>query len=163
MLYFACGGLTEEHLTQARSDLHQALQNQEKIVDFLIGQPKWIEALSHISGEALAQAKNQRDEDAADLDTAWAAGLKVGKASSPGTWELGYTYQDVEADALLGLVTDSDFAGGGTDANGHILRGAWAVNKQWKIGFTYFDNQRNMDVGDEEDYQRLMLDTAFKF
>lgn len=104
-----------------------------------------------------------QNQDAKDLDTAWAAGLKLGKASSPGTWELGYTYQDVEADALLGLVTDSDFAGGGTDANGYIVRGAWAVNKQWKIGFTYFDNQRNRDVGDEEDYRRLMLDTAFKF
>ena len=51
MLYFACGGLNEAHLTQARNDLRGALKDQEKIVDFLIGQPKWIEALSHISGE----------------------------------------------------------------------------------------------------------------
>ena len=66
MLYFSCGGLTEAHLTQARSDLHQALKDQEKIVAFLIGQPKWIEALSHTSGEALAQAKSQRDADGVD-------------------------------------------------------------------------------------------------
>jgi hypothetical protein len=104
-----------------------------------------------------------QNQNANDLDTAWAAGLKFGKASAPKTWELGYTYQNIEADAVLGLITDSDFAGGGTDAKGHMLKGAWAINKQWKIGFTYFDNVRNMDVGVEEDYKRLMLDTAFKF
>lgn len=104
-----------------------------------------------------------QNQDASDLDTAWAAGLKVGKASAPGTWEFSYTYQDIEADAVLGLITDSDFAGGGTDAKGHVIRGAWAINKKWKIGFTYFDNERNIDVGVEEDYKRLMLDTAYKF
>ena len=104
-----------------------------------------------------------QNQDASDLDTAWAAGLKYGKASAPRTWELSYIYQDIEADAVIGLLTDSDFAGGGTDAKGHILKGAWAINKKWKIGFTYFDNERNMDIGIEEDYKRLMLDTAYKF
>jgi len=104
-----------------------------------------------------------QNQDASDLDTAWAAGLKFGKANAPKTWELSYTYQDIEADAVLGLVTDSDFAGGGTDAKGHILKGAWAISKNWKIGFTYFDNQRHIDVGVQEDYERLMLDTAYKF
>jgi hypothetical protein len=104
-----------------------------------------------------------QNQDASNLDIAWAAGLKFGKASAPKTWELGYIYQDIEADAVLGLITDSDFAGGGTDAKGHIFKGAWAINKKWKIGFTYFDNERNMDVGVQEDYKRLMLDTAFKF
>ena len=104
-----------------------------------------------------------QNQDASDLDTAWAAGLKLGKASAPKTWELSYIYQYIEADAVLGLVTDSDFAGGGTDAKGHKFKGAWAINKKWKIGFTFFDNQRNMDVGVEEHYKRLVLDTAYKF
>ncbi|MBT3625540.1 MAG: hypothetical protein HN526_15710 [Gammaproteobacteria bacterium] len=104
-----------------------------------------------------------QNQDASDFDTAWAAGLKLGNAGAPGTWEFSYLYQNIEADAVLGLVTDSDFAGGGTDAKGHLFKGAWAVNKQWKIGFTFFDNQRNADLGVEEDYKRLSLDTAFKF
>ena len=104
-----------------------------------------------------------QNQAASDLDTAWATGIKLGKASAPKTWELSYIYQHIEADAVLGLITDSDFAGGGTDSKGHLLRGAWAINKKWKIGFTFFDNQRNMDVGVEEDYKRLILDTAYKF
>ena len=104
-----------------------------------------------------------QNQAADDLDTAWAVGLTLGKANRPNSWEIGYTYQNIEADALLGLVTDSDFAGGGTDSKGHILKGAWAVNKKWKIGITYFDNVRNMDIGVQEDYERVILDTAFKF
>jgi len=104
-----------------------------------------------------------QNQDASDLDTAWAAGLKFGKASAPKTWELSYTYQDIEADAVLGLITDSDFAGGGTDSKGHMFKGTWAINKKWKIGFIFFDNQRNLDVGVEEGYKRIMLDTAYKF
>jgi hypothetical protein len=104
-----------------------------------------------------------QNQDASDLDTAWATGLKLGKASNPNTWEVAYIYQDLEADAVFGLLTDSDFAGGGTDSKGHILTGAWAVNKQWKISFTYFNTERQLDLGTDEDYQRLMLDMAFKF
>ena len=104
-----------------------------------------------------------QNQDASDLDTAWAAGMKLGKAGAPKTWELSYIYQNIEADAVLGLITDSDFAGGGTDSKGHMFKGAWAINKKWKIGFTFFDNQRNLDVGVEEDYKRIMLDTAYKF
>jgi hypothetical protein len=89
--------------------------------------------------------------------------LKFGKSSAPKIWEISYIYQDIEADAVLGLVTDSDFAGGGTDAKGHIFKGPWAIKKKWEIGFTFFDNQRNMDVGVEEAYKRLILDTAYKF
>ncbi|MBO6557287.1 MAG: putative porin [Pseudomonadales bacterium] len=104
-----------------------------------------------------------QNQAADDLDTGWAAGVKLGKASKPRSWEFSYIYQDLEADAVFGLLADSDFGGGGTDARGHILKGAWAVNKKWKIGFTYFDNERNIDLGREEDYSRFMLDTAFKF
>ena len=89
--------------------------------------------------------------------------MKLGKAGAPRTWELSYIYQNIEADAVLGLITDSDFAGGGTDSKGHMFEGTWAINKKWKIGFTFFDNQRSLDVGVEEDYKRIMLDTAYKF
>jgi len=104
-----------------------------------------------------------QNQDASDYDSAWAIGLKFGKASSPGTWELGYTYQDVEADAVFGLWNDSDFGSGVTDSKGHILKGAWALNKKSKIGFTYFDNEVGVDLGAGDDYERLQLDWSFKF
>jgi len=104
-----------------------------------------------------------QNQDASDLDTAWAVGFKLGKASAPGSWQLGYTYQDVEADSIFGPWNDSDFAGGDTDSKGHILKGAWAVNKKLKIGFTYFDNESRVDLGSGRDYDRLQLDWAYKF
>lgn len=104
-----------------------------------------------------------QNQDASDLDTAWAFGFKYGKAGAPGTWELGYTYQDIEADAVLGLWSDSDFGGGDTDTRGHVLRGAWAFHEKWKVGFTYFDNEVGMDLGAEDEYRRLQLDWQYKF
>ncbi len=104
-----------------------------------------------------------QNQGASTNDTAWALGLKYGKASNRRTWEVGYTYQDIEADSVLGLWSDSDFAGGDTDANGHILRGAWAPSKKWKLGFTYFINETGVALGDNEDYKRLQVDWAYKF
>ena len=104
-----------------------------------------------------------QNQDTEELDTAWAAGIKLGKASAPRTWELAWIYQDIEADSVFGLTTDSDFGGGGTDSTGHIFRGGWAINKKWKISFTYFLNEKNVDLGVKEDYDRIQIDSAFKF
>ena len=104
-----------------------------------------------------------QNQDADDLDTGWATGFKLGKASGVNTWELGYTYQNLEANAVFALLVDSNFGGGGTDAKGHIVQGSYAVNKKWKLTLTYFANERNVDIGREEDYDRIILDTAFKF
>ncbi len=104
-----------------------------------------------------------QNQDAGDLDTAWAAGFKFGKANRAKSWELAYIYQDLEANSVLALLTDSDFGGGGTDAKGHIIKGAYAFDKNWKVSITYFNNERNVDIGVAEDYDRLQLDTSFTF
>lgn len=104
-----------------------------------------------------------QNEDASDYDTAWAVGLKYGKAINPRTWEFSYIYQDVEADSIFGLWNDSDFGGGDTDSKGHILKGAWAPNKKWKVGFTYFINEIGVDLDGRDDYNRLQVDWAYKF
>ncbi len=103
------------------------------------------------------------NQDADDLDTGYLAGVKLGKTKEKGSWQLQYQYQVLEADATLGLLTDSDFAGGGTDNKGHKISAKYAFTKAWTIGFTYFDTQRGVDLGDNEDYKRLMIDTAFKY
>jgi hypothetical protein len=92
----------------------------------------------------------------------WSAGFKIGKASKPRTWELGYQYQDLEADAVFGLTAGSDFGGGGANTKGHIVRGGWAVTKGWKLGLTYFNNETGLD-GPQQGYQRLQLDSQVKF
>jgi hypothetical protein len=104
-------------------------------------------------------AKNQD----AELDTAVGAGAVFGKAAERGTWELGLAYQVIEKDALFAQVIDSDFAGGVSDSAGWILRGAYALQKNWVMNLTYFDTIANMDVGDEYSYDRLMLDFNLRF
>ena len=74
----------------------------------------------------------------------------------------------LEADAVLGLLSDSDFAGGGTDGKGHILTGAYGINKQWSLGLTSFLNneagEKNLaDQGGALSYDRIQLDTKFKY
>ena len=108
------------------------------------------------------------NQDADDYDMGWLAGATLGKASGKGTWAVGYQYRDLEADAVLGLLSDSDFAGGGTDGKGHILTGAYGINKQWSLGVTWFlDNEageKNLaEQGGALSYDRIMIDTKFKY
>ncbi len=104
-----------------------------------------------------------KNDDADDLDTGYLAGIKLGSAKARGSWQLQYQYQDLEADATFGLVTDSDFMGGGTDGKGHKFGAKYAIDKKWYVGATYFDGDRGVDLGRDADYQRLMLDTGFKY
>jgi hypothetical protein len=109
-----------------------------------------------------------QNQDPDDYDTGWIAGATLGKAKGADTWQVGYQYEDLEADATLGLVSDSDFAGGGTDGNGSRLTGAYGINKQWNVGFTWFiDNKAGEKAfkgeGGAVEYNRVMLDTVFKY
>ena len=103
------------------------------------------------------------NDDADDLETGYLAGVKLGKAKNRGSWQLQYQYEDLEADATLGLITDSDFMGGGTDGEGHKFSGKYMLDDKWYLGATYFDGNRGVDLGKDADYQRLMLDTGFKY
>jgi len=96
-------------------------------------------------------------------DTGYAIGFKYGKASGKGTWDIGYVYEKLEADAVLGLLTDSDFGGGGTDAKGSIFKGTWAFHKNWNAKFTYFLNEIDLASGNPRDFDRLQLDLNFKY
>jgi hypothetical protein len=110
-----------------------------------------------------AYADYVENDDADDLDTGYLAGIKLGKAKKQGSWQFQYQYQDLEADATFGLVTDSDFMGGGTDGEGHKFSGKYMLNDKWYLGATYFDGNTGVDLGDDADYQRLQLDTGFKY
>lgn len=119
-----------------------------------------------------------RNGDADRLDTAYSVGVLLGKASDPGTWELGYVYQHIDKDALFGQFIDSDFGGGNTDAKGSILKGAYAFAKNWTLNLTYFLNRTNVDVPTtlagvpglsstaqirDRDYKRLQVDLNWKY
>ncbi len=97
---------------------------------------------------------------ASRYDTGYALGaaLKVANGAKF-TW----AYQELEADAVLGLFTDSDFIGGGTDGEGHVLSASYPLASKISLKGTLFLNDRNMDFGTEESFKRLMLDISFKY
>ena len=96
--------------------------------------------------------------DADDYDTGYSVGAKV-KANK---WSFGWEYRDLEADSVLAAFSDSDFLGGGTDGEGHILKTGYALNKKISLSSSLFLNDRNVDFGTEESFKRLMLDISFK-
>ena len=101
--------------------------------------------------------------DGGELDTGYGFGGKIGKASKQGSWEIGYQYRDLEADAVVATFTDSDFAGGGTDGFGHILNGGYAITDSWAFKLTYFLNERGENAGNKRSFNRLMADLSFKY
>jgi hypothetical protein len=104
--------------------------------------------------------------DAPELDQGFALGGTLNFRHGNRPWRLGYVYQDLEADAVFAFFTDSDFAGGGTDAKGHIFRGSYSLTSSISFGGTLFINERgeaNNVLGIAEDYNRLMLDVEFKY
>lgn len=93
-------------------------------------------------------------------DTGWLIGCKFNKAKKPGSWELSYNYRDLEADAVIGVFSDSDFIGGGTNGKGHQLGLKYQLAKNLQGGLTYFLNQRGSN---NDDYRRLQADLNLKF
>lgn len=47
-----------------------------------------------------------QNQDPDDLENAWSAGLMLGRASNPRTWEVGAIYQTMEKDALFAQLID---------------------------------------------------------
>lgn len=104
-----------------------------------------------------------QNNEVSEQDSAIAYGVKFGAAKDNGDFEVSWTYQDIDADAVIGTFNDSDFGGGGTDADGHILKAKYSFGKNVFIGGTYFQNSINRFSLPEEDYDRLQLDIEFKF
>ena len=98
-----------------------------------------------------------------EFDSGYNFGLKLGSARAPGSWDLSWAWEDLETDAALGLLTDSDFGGGGTNAKGHILKGTYAIAENFNTIFTYFINEIDGNRGKENDFNRLQLDLNFKY
>ena len=125
--------------------------------ELLEGFAEYAFALNDAKVTLFADYVNNLEAD--DLETGWAVGANM----KQNKWQVGYAYQDLEADAVLGTWTDSDFIGGGTDGKGHVLSAGYSLTSKISLKGTLFLNERNMDVGNEEDFRRLMLDVSFKY
>jgi hypothetical protein len=106
------------------------------------------------------------------LDSAYVVGGSIGKAKQRGEWQVKGYYQEKEADSLLGLLTDSDFAGGGTDSKGFVLKGRYMLRDSIYFQAAYLLGERQDSNGYENgsrltsnpyDVEILQLDVQFKY
>jgi len=103
------------------------------------------------------------NQEADQFDTGYAFGARWRRASAPGSWDVAWAYQDLEADAVIATFTDSDFGGGGTDGKGHVIKGSYALRSNVRLNGTYFINEIGEAAGNVRDYDRLQLDISFRF
>ena len=85
------------------------------------------------------------------------------RLSNPGDWTMGYVYQDLGANAVVGAYTDSDFGGGTSDASGHTMSGSYMFNGGWFFNLRYVIGKRGEAAGQLRDYNRLMTDINFRY
>lgn len=105
-----------------------------------------------------------QNQDADDLDTGYMAGIRLGSARKKASWQVAYQYQELEADATLGAMTDADFGGGGTDVKGSVITGQYMITDNWYAGSTYyFDQKQGVDLGKNASYSRFQIDTGVKY
>lgn len=95
-------------------------------------------------------------------DTGWLIGTKLNKAKDPGSWEFSYDYRELDADAVVGGFTESDFLGSVTNSRGHKLGFKYQLTKNIQSGLTYYhleetSSSRNLD------YRKLLADLVLKF
>jgi hypothetical protein len=100
-----------------------------------------------------------------DKDIGYQAGLIVGKASDPQTWEAAYFYKRVETDATVADLSDSDFGIGGINRKGHIVWIAYNPTKalQWKAKYFMTETEDESLPPGEKDIDRLQVDLSIKF
>ena len=70
------------------------------------------------------------------------------------------TIANSREDAVFGLVTDSDFIGGGTNGKGHKFTFGYQIARNFQAGFTYLMNDKH-DA--DADFDRVQVDLKLKF
>ncbi|MFK8011702.1 MAG: putative porin [Marinicellaceae bacterium] len=124
----------------------------------------FLDMKSELAGRPLSVYTSYYENNQADdFNTAFSVGFIYGKVSDPGSWDFGLAYNDVEADAVLGVFNDSNFGGGITDTKGLILRTAYGLPHNMKLGLNYIDSEIDQSQLTQTEYDRLQLDLSFKF
>ena len=114
---------------------------------------------------------------------AYNIGVTFGKSGKRKTWELGYTYKWLGADAQWEELVDSDFGalygaanspansgsgigyGAGTNVKGHIFRFAYSPSDSWTLSAKWFMTSliNAYPGGRNSDMNRVQVDAIWKF
>jgi len=93
------------------------------------------------------------------LNTGWSGGVQVNKLDKKGSWQVIYKYRTAEADAVIGLFTDSQFRDALPNTDGHEFSLWWTAMDNVVLAAT---TQAGEYAG-HEDFWKLKLDFIAKF
>lgn len=102
------------------------------------------------------------DED----ETAYIAGIRLGKLKDVHSYFVDYSYRQTEKDALVGGFSDSDFAEGGTDNSGHKLAAGYQMAENTSLTLSLFMTEYQIADGHavkDLAYNRALLDLMVNF
>jgi hypothetical protein len=148
---------------QVAANLGNTVLNGRAARDFNVWNP-FVEFGMPICGRPFAVFADIAKNSAAGGDTslAWLVGAKYGKCTTPGTWEVCYTYRDYEEDSYFDALPDPNFADGGTEGKGSKISFGYQLAKNMQAVASYFNNDR-MTGTNQGAFQKLQLDIIFKF
>ena len=97
---------------------------------------------------------------------AYFIGARFNKVSStPGSWQFGYNWREVDTDAVFGGLTDSDVFLGGTGGRGHEIGFKYQLLKDVQASLSYFITERDdrSNASRKDNINVLHADLIFKF
>lgn len=86
----------------------------------------------------------------------------IGFSVAKNQWLAQLAYADIQSDAVPGIFTDSDFAGGSTDSNGYVCTLQWKLMAKVSLSATQFWNYKQTTDGSTR-YDRTHLDIVAQF
>ena len=116
--------------------------------------------LAHLGVPVSLFAQYVKNTRAGSRDSAFALGALWSPLER---WELAYNYRDVDADAVLGIFTDSDFGLGNADASGHVFASSFDITEAVGMKMTYFKSEAGASTGGGIDVDRAFIDFSFKY
>lgn len=115
--------------------------------------------LRYVAGYAEAVSANDPQDD----NEGWTAGVKAGHSSLKERrhWQVKYSYRELQKDAWLDALPDSDAYGGGTDVKGHEYAISYAPWDNVVLALDYYDLETKSGEGPEVNL--LQFDVSLTF
>lgn len=94
-------------------------------------------------------------------DTGFLLGASLGKCKKARSWQVAYNYRELDADAVVGALTEGTFAGGGSNIKGHTLAFGYQLAKNVQLATSYFVAERTRSS--TTDHDMVLVDLKAKF
>lgn len=104
-----------------------------------------------------------RNTQVSNEDTAYAIGFRLADLTAKENLQLSYAWHATDADALIGIFSDSDFAGGDTNSSGHFIKARYALMDNIELGATLILSDTLESTTSPVEYKRLQLDIEVSF